>query len=586
MTFSIFAAFHLSTIITCSVEGGRPQDVHINLTNCNPNILVTKTYFDTSSQPWNEIAINNICISNISSSLIDIKLIVGNDLKKKMDERRELIEGYAKLGSKSRKNFTLDEQRNFCVDLKFSIFSGCQPVFKHEFGIQVNNNPPIPITFHGKNSLPMATLLDVDRKSLREIDKSFEYDCLREMFNKCVDRIRTCDEIINFDDILKAKLKLNAIEPDLSKVQRKSIKRDAKRKSERTRASNAHKTKANETIDNLSAGDSHSGLALPKEFGLFYDDDENGKVLWRENPHRIYSGKLLQLADDFLEECDFLALDYPDEYPHSTEIINFIAQHGFVKSLANDDEIFTAYKNIYNRHTIEKFRRAKQRNVGGRANVKMLEIHVDDELVVEPLPLVLSEYSIDFGEIKIDDIYERIVQVYFHHDSMAVAFRTETFIPNFSIKFHQKSEINDLFRALNYRNECNGKYMNRHERKSLADDDDDVENAEVQFETVKHCHSFDFIRGNVHVRKTPGKMERKEIHRIYNEMCSTKEKVEKVKRNPYVLTEIFQKCPFECDETRIAEYKIVLNPQSYNYDDGMTFDEIIYMDVSIKCGLS
>lgn len=194
-------------------------------------------------------------VSSISPSSINIKLI---GAEKNDVEVEELMEGYVKHSSKSPMDFVLDNERNFCGNLKFSIFCGCQVIFRNEFAIQVNDKAPYPVSFYARNSMPMATLLDIDRNSLFDMEKSFEYDCMCEMFNKIVDRIRVHEEEINVDEMLKAKLATEAIDMTASsKLRKKSIKRDKKRSIQLN-------------TDNISAaGDSE---ASPKEFGLCYGE--------------------------------------------------------------------------------------------------------------------------------------------------------------------------------------------------------------------------------------------------------------------------------------------------------------------------
>lgn len=215
---------------------------------------MTKTYFEIA-QPWHEITTNNVTVSSISPSSINIKLI---GAEKNDVEVEELMEGYVKHSSKSPMDFVLDNERNFCGNLKFSIFCGCQAIFRNEFAIQVNDKAPYPVSFYARNSMPMATLLDIDRSSLFDMEKSFEYDCMCEMFNKIVDRIRVHEEEINVDEMLKAKLETEALDMTASsKLRKKSIKRDKKRSIQLN-------------TDNISAaGD---GEALPKEFGLCYGE--------------------------------------------------------------------------------------------------------------------------------------------------------------------------------------------------------------------------------------------------------------------------------------------------------------------------
>lgn len=282
---------------------------------------------------------------------------------------------------------------------------------------------------------------------------------------------------------------------------------------------------------------------------------DNGRVAWREKSQS--RAKILQLLDKELEECDFTVLDYPCEYPKSTEISSFIAQQGFVKSLDADEEIFIAYKDLYNRCVVEKFRQAKK------------SVNSEDSFVT-PLPLVVHEYSLDFGQLEIDEEFERIVEIYYHGERLMAAVRSETKIPDFQVKFLQSSEING-YSITNYEKEVSCKYQNRHQR-ILS------EPASSDFE-LKRCHSFDFTTGKVHGRAVT--TDRNEINRIYNEKMATRAKNNE--KNPFTLTEIFQQQPSINSgsvESKIIEIKIKFSPKIENYDDDTAFDEIIYVDVS------
>jgi hypothetical protein len=114
--------------------------------------------------------------------------------------------------------------------------------------------------------MPMATLLDIDRRSLYNMQKPFEYDCMRVMFSKIVDRIRVHEEEINVDEMLRAKAKIMAestsydVTTASTKLRRKmSVKRDKKKSS----------MMKSDGLD-LSGGDSE--VVGVKEFGIAYGE--------------------------------------------------------------------------------------------------------------------------------------------------------------------------------------------------------------------------------------------------------------------------------------------------------------------------
>lgn len=524
--------------------GGSCYDINIKITNCNPNVLITKTYFKITKS-WQEISINNLCISNINPLKNVIKVITPKNENKAAD----LIEGYVKLSTKTPTEFILDYEKNIFRELKFLIYPGCMPIFEAEFDIQVNDKSPIPISFYSQNNMPMATLLDIDRKSLYDMHKAFEYDCLREMF-KYVDRISVQEEAINFEDVSKAKLKFQEIHVEREK--KVGNKKSIKKRKTNTKQS----TMRPKSIDSFSAGDNCD--LVSKEHRLFYG--ENGKVLMCEKPHQMFSGKMLQMVDKEIENADFLAVDYPNEYPQSHEIISFIAQYGFAKSL-EADEIFSVYKSIYDRYVLEKFKHSKKSS-GCREQCC-------DNSVVVPLPLVLVEYSFDFGDVKIGNIYEKTIKLYLHGDFTSIAIRSEALIPDFMIEFLPYSEF---FKQNSYKNEeILQKYLNRHDRQ--------LQISEEYSYTVRRCHSFDFIEGKVHSRIiSKEKEDLDQINQIYNEKMSPKVKFND--RSPYTLTEIFQKAEFNEKDSRVIEFKIIFSPKIDNYDEAKTFDEMIYIDVS------
>lgn len=302
-------------------------------------------------------------------------------------------------------------------------------------------------------------------------------------------------------------------------------------------------------------------------FEIIYNDfltgDSGGRVVWREMPSKL-SGKVLQFLDKELIENDFVVIDYPPEYPHSTEITHFIAQQGFVQSLLTDEEIFDAYKNLYNCHVVEKFRQAK------RTHLPAIE-----DSVVTPLPLIVQPYSFDMETIEIGEEFEKIIEIYFHGERLMAALRSEAKIPDFHLEFLHRCEING-YSINNYEHHGGGagRYLNRHERKFLE------RQLSPQF-AVKRCHSFDFTTGKVHGRII--NVDRNEVNRIYNEKMATRVKavVLEEQRSANILSEIIQQPKSQpLTQSRFVEIKIKFRPTIENYDDETNFDEIIYVDVS------
>lgn len=386
---------------------------------------------------------------------------------------------------------------------------------------------------------------------MNEIDKNFEYDCLRE-FYKIVDCIRLKEDEVKFEDVLKVKTQMKMDEAILeSRLKLNKRENKGKKSSTVTIKSNLH---------NLAAGD---GKEIPRSFGLFIDS--NGKTVWHEKPVKSYSAKMLHMIDETLDEEDFTVLDYPCEYPEAVEIINFIVQQGFSKSL-NDEKVYKEFKEIYNQHVLENFRASKQIKDKSLTHPEM-----SNDSCVVPLPLVLQQYTIDLGEILVNGRVEKIVRIFFHGSDVKAALRTETFVPGFTIKFLQNSEMNNFTKIVDYdMNQSHEVYQNRYHRES--------EITETQ-KTVKRCHSFDFTSARVHTRRVPTTArERQEINQVYNEMMSTKQKVEK---NPFLQSEITGQLNL-ISGPRVFEFKITLTPLTESYKFDTDFDEIVFLDVSYR----
>lgn len=510
-----------------------------------------------SLQQWNEILMKNICVSNISPTTNAIELLV-----EKVDaklECQQLRDGYIKMNNKTEFKFLMDEQRNFCCNIKFTIFMGCAGLFWSEFGLQVNNKPPIPISFFGKSFIPTATLLDVDRKALHKMDRDFEYDSLRLMF-KYVDKIRVPDEDIKFENVLKVKMRLKlemelAVSPD-TKVKKKPIKKDKKKglvkESTMLSLKNVHMEHA--------SGDGPLE-EIPKEFGHFYE--ANGKVVRREKCEKLYSGKMLQMVDEMLEECDYVALDYPDEYPGSIEITNYIIQQGLVKSL-DTEEVFKDYKNIFNHYSVEKFR---QCNGAKMSAGKPQSASIDCD--VWPLPLLAHEYEIALGTIQLNGSTTKVVQLVFHGNDLAAALRCDTMIPGMQLSFLQTSETDNQFKIVNYENMSSDRnYQNRDQRKKILTFDE-------RCSMIKRSHSFDFTNAKVFNGK--GRV-RADINRHYNELMSTKPQSLKEPKSPFLHSEIFQDHDFK--DSKLFQFQIDFKPTTQHYENHTEFDEYIYLDVS------
>lgn len=408
MTFTLtnlLAAFHLSTVLQCEVAGGATSDIKINLTNCNPNVLVTKTFFDLSDNAWSDVGLKNVCVSNISPTNNRVKLVA----RHAKEDSSNLSRGYVKLCCKTNQDFVLDDERNFCANLKFSIFKGVAPMFKQEFGIQVNGKPPIPITCVGRNIIPSANILGLEHESLMTMNKAFEYKSLREMF-KLVEKIRVPDEIVQIEDLLKIKMQLKADDA----ADTKNRKKNAKKKGEKDLIVRSESSLA-------GGGDFQVSQT---EYGIFFES--NGKVVRKEKPAKGYSAKMLHMIDDSLDEENFTVLDYPEEYPHAVDILNFIAQQGFLEGLKTDS-VHREFKRIYNQHALEKLRQMK--NSCGVAS----STEASPEFVV-PLPFLLPEYVIDLGEVRFGSTAVKILQVYWQMDQVLADIRVEAFIPGFDAK--------------------------------------------------------------------------------------------------------------------------------------------------------
>lgn len=489
-------------------------------------------------------------MSNISPANNQIKLITDNS----KDEKFASINGGVKICCKTEPCFVLDEQRNFCANIKFSIFKGCAFQFKNEFGIQVNAKPPIPISFAGLNKFQTATLLNFEQKSLMTIEKTFEYTALQKMF-RFVDKIRVPDEDVKFEDILKIKMQ---IKPERESGEAPEARNRKKNPKKEKKLSDNQLMKSQ--VENLAGGD---GQLLLRVLDLCYD--QNGKVVRREKPAKLYSAKMLHMIDETLDEEGFQVLDYPDEYPEAVEITNFIAQHGFVESLKSE-AVFREYKRIYNHHVLEKVCQVKT-SVRTCTHPEMI---ADIDCVV-PLPFILPQYEINLGEVNLGDSAEVFLQFYFHGDQLSAAVRTETFVPGITAKFSSSFGPENASEVVDFdlvQDAPVTSYQNRIERE--------------KFQTVliiKRCHSFDFTSARVHSRKVPStSVERGKIIKHYNEAMSAKKKQE---RNPLVQSEIHQKKSNQAG-SKIFELKIEFAPTSEYFDPEKEFDEMIYLDVSLQ----
>lgn len=503
---------------------------------------------------------NNICVSNISPTTNAIELFV-----EKMDpklECQQLRDGYIKMNNKTEFKFLMDEQRNFFCNIKFTIFMGCAGLFWSEFGLQVNNKPPFPISFFGKTLIPTATLLDVERKALHRMNRDFEYDSLRLMF-KYVDKIRVPDEDIKFEDVLKVKMRLKlqmdlAVSPD-TKNKKKPIKKDKKKGLVKESTMLSLKN-----VDMEHASGDGPFEEIPKEFGFFYET--NGKVVRKENSEKLYSGKMLQMVDEVLEECDYVALDYPDEYPGAIEITNYIIQQGLVKSLDTED-VFKDYKNIFNHYSVEKFR---QCNAAKKSNVKPQSATIDYDVC--SLPLLAHEYEINLGEIQTNELTTKVVQLVFHGNNLAAALRCDTMIPGMQLSFLQTSETDNLYKIVSYESLSPGsncKYQNRDQRKKILTFDE-------RCSMIKRSHSFDFTTAKVYDEKA---RVRSDINRHYTELMKTKAQSLIQPKSPFLHSEIFQKHAF--NDIKLFQFQIAFKPTTLHYDEHTEFDEYIYLDVSI-----
>lgn len=451
-------------------------------------------------------------------------------------------------------SFALDEHRNLCSDLKFSVFMGCLPMFRNEFGITVNEKPPIPISFYGLNKLQTANLLSVSRDSLKTMDKDYEYDCLRRMF-AYVNKIRVPDEVVTFEEVLKVRAQL--------KQEQETIEANSRRKQSHANVKRKKSSKITALQDESKmqaevAGDSE---ALSGECCLRYDII--GKTVWCEKPAKLYSAKLLTAAVETLNEDGYEVLDYPDEYPGPLDLTNFIEQQSLEVTLKTESSN-RELKRIYDRY-VDKSRQSNSKNFKRDGD----QPRRADDMNVVPLPLVVQPYEIDLGAINLNGFAEKVVSFYFNGTRLAALLRTEAFVPDFKTSFLQKAKRGS-YRTIDHDLVCEDPlfiYENRHQRQS-----DPVNYNEMP--KVRRCHSFDLTQSKIHLREIPNpSTDWKNINRTYNDIMSSKLKE---KKSPFVLSEIHQLAP---EDTKIFEFQITFSPSSEFYEP-CDFDELIFLDVS------
>lgn len=245
-------------------------------------------------------------------------------------------------------------------------YMGVSCFFDNQFGIQVNNKPPIGIYLTGAGLIPLITVLNCDRCTLYSYNKTFEYEAIRHMFENCYRKIKIKPCEINFElvdqlrNALKhrhsardktpkksgkaSKSKRTASKTSTSKSTRKSRMKSARssssssgsssrRKSKRKASANLPSTKEiichpSECLPvipvNLSIMEGDPDIRKTMEAKPEYDETvcmgfrfinmklfhvSGGRAVLKYDKKSEYCAEILEIADDDL--ADFVVLDYP-----------------------------------------------------------------------------------------------------------------------------------------------------------------------------------------------------------------------------------------------------------------------------------
>lgn len=118
---------------------------------------------------------------------------------------------YKKNSNENKQNLLMNGFYKLCSPLEFQLnkntYQECtmfmylglniNEKFHKQFGIEISNRPPIPIILNGNGLIPLLTILNIQRKSLKTLDKLFEYETLKNQFNTIIIKIIDNGNIID-----------------------------------------------------------------------------------------------------------------------------------------------------------------------------------------------------------------------------------------------------------------------------------------------------------------------------------------------------------------------------------------------------
>lgn len=251
----------------------------------------------------------NVVVSNLG--IFPFYLSLSFDKYSNKDKR--LIEGFVRKPTEN--DFFLDG-KGAPKNIQFFSYPGIVGKFSQDVGVIANCDIPINLNFSGSGKIPFVSILNINRVSLLNMDLTFSYSTLREVFNKEIDHIIVTETIISDEEIIKYKEMLTNLSIKQSEVNQKSSKSLKGRKKSKSLLDDKDPLNENSSgLLNMDRGDQaahdfYSESNLSQRIKFTYGD--NGSAMFRIVTEEPNSAKLIQAADDDL--LDFVVLDYPVKY--------------------------------------------------------------------------------------------------------------------------------------------------------------------------------------------------------------------------------------------------------------------------------
>lgn len=353
-------------------------------------------------------------------------------------------------------------QPGFVVQFDIVAFMGLNQRFFDALGIDVNGGIPASIFFRGCASVPMISILSLEKLPLDEITTEQEYEILNKIFINQLEDINVQESPVSEYEVLECRNALGIFNPEEMGSQLEdastemingSSSSSMEVKSEcqqfmRTPAVNVSYCLGN--TNKASGAENENSQTKPATMtATELVDPESSNKATLNNLHFTESrtiellsapkrpefrATVLQVADPDL--IDYCVLDYPQEYPNSVQLQYLTEVQNFQNDIFQKKFAWKNYGKIIQKEVTPKMDIEKQTLKETKFQQPIRPTHFK----IQPLPYYSSSYKFNFGTISLGQQANWTFDIFYHGPGKAnFSIRSLIVIPGMKITFLEPS---------------------------------------------------------------------------------------------------------------------------------------------------